>query len=294
MGNRILVTLYSIIIILFFYQLLYGSNGENGSITLKANPDRVKVYINNKYYGTAIGPSTISNIKPGRYFIVIKKRSYQTWGTNIEVNSKQNIFLKIELKNKELTQNIEKTKSEDFNTKPWEYQFFSIAYNSLLPINDSLKNYAPGFSGVLIKIGFNEFLIGGEFFFEYLYSDISPEIIIDNYKFSSISAYSSGIDLYLNYPLFYPFVDLKIVSIVFGPGLGFGHLNFSVYDEIYYSNNHYFIIGGINIKYKFLILSFQYKHTYSFFPEDDAKIGLTANTQWKGFSLGVSYAFNLL
>lgn len=40
-----------------------------GSITIDANQDRVDVYINNEYYGTASGPSVIEDLIPGRYLI---------------------------------------------------------------------------------------------------------------------------------------------------------------------------------------------------------------------------------
>ena len=86
--------------VLFITCLIIPLNAEDnqGSITIKANQDNVEVYLNNKLFGVASGPSTISDLSPGNYNIIVKKKGFQDWEKNVKIKTDENIELKINSK----------------------------------------------------------------------------------------------------------------------------------------------------------------------------------------------------
>ena len=95
MKKYIFLIFMIIIFLLDFNNSLYNQNLVKGSITINADQDLVDVYVNDKFYGTASGPSTITDLETGNYLIEVKKVKFKTWEKNVQVEVGENKVLKI-------------------------------------------------------------------------------------------------------------------------------------------------------------------------------------------------------
>ncbi len=72
---------------------------ELGGIEITSNPSNAEVYIDYKHSGTT--PKTVSQLKPGKYKVKVKKKNYEEWEKHIDVKSEQttNVYAKLEPRN---------------------------------------------------------------------------------------------------------------------------------------------------------------------------------------------------
>lgn len=64
-----------------------------GAIYIETLPNQADIYLDEKLITSEANPKTINNLKPGEYFLEIKKTGYQTWAKKIEVLPKQQTFV---------------------------------------------------------------------------------------------------------------------------------------------------------------------------------------------------------
>ena len=100
------ILVFITIIALFHFNLIYtiniyGQTNDTGSITIDADQDKVKVYINGKFFGVASGSSEIDNLSPDEYIIKIEKENFQIWERSVKVEKNKNNILEIILKKEE-------------------------------------------------------------------------------------------------------------------------------------------------------------------------------------------------
>jgi len=115
---------------------IYCKALQSGGITIDAKQDKVKVYVNNKLYGVAIGPSTITDLKPGTYLIEIRKDNFNPWKKYVTLTEGKGIVLKIDLvplnNRKKSSQNLFLPKKNIPNPTHWKrIKYIEVGWNSL-------------------------------------------------------------------------------------------------------------------------------------------------------------------